>query len=32
MLLYECSIYAVRIVEKKAQPAASAAGSSAAAE
>jgi len=30
MLLYECSIYAVRIVEKKAQPAASAAGSSAA--
>jgi sec-independent protein translocase protein TatC len=32
MILYECSIYAVRIVEKKAQPAASAAGSSAAAE
>jgi len=31
MLLYECSIYAVRIVEKKAQPAASAAADSSAA-
>ena len=30
MVLYECSIWAVRIVEKKAQSAASAAGSSAA--
>jgi sec-independent protein translocase protein TatC len=32
MLLYECSIWAVRIVEKKAQAAAPAAGSSASAE
>jgi len=32
MLLYECSVIAVRIVEKKAQPAAPAADSSAAAE
>jgi sec-independent protein translocase protein TatC len=32
MILYECSIYSVRLVERKAQPAAAAASSSAAAE
>jgi sec-independent protein translocase protein TatC len=32
MILYECSIYSVRLVERKAQPATAAAGSSAAAE
>jgi hypothetical protein len=32
MILYECSIYSVRLVERKAQPATATASSSAAAE